>query len=247
MAAIHWNWDHGEDGFREIVVDLTIHNEIGEFLDDFGIYLILGSGDVSGAGYYFGIQTDVFDPSRGSHRGEGLIYSRWVTRDLANARVAEDGWTESSGHEGDFIGVRREYDWGSGDYRLRLASDGADPDSEWFSLWITDLDADVTTWAGALKFPYRDNKALIAPVSYATIEIYGIGRIRPIDIPELRISVKAPLGDGMRATNGYIEYSPFQGEILNSEVWYDHEGDTAHLHAGGLTKRETDEGWVELK
>ena len=166
---------------------------------------------------------------------------------MANTRIPEDGWTESSGHEGDFVGVRRQYDWGAGEYRLKIAPDGADPDGEWFGVWITELATDVTTWAGSLKFPLKDGKALIAPVSYATIEIYGYGKIRPIDIPELKVSVKAPKGDGVQATTGYIEYSPFQGEILNSEVRYDPDNDTAHLSAGGLTMRETDGGWLELR
>ena len=56
-----------------------------------------------------------------------MIFSRWGTRDLEWARWPEDdGWAESSGHEGDFIRVRRFYDWGPGDYVVRLAPDGAD-------------------------------------------------------------------------------------------------------------------------
>lgn len=247
MTNIWWNWDENQGRFRELVVDLTIHNDVDSFLGDHGIYIILGQGFISEEGYYFGIQTDVSDPSIGRSRGKGLIFSRWGTRDLANARIAEDGWTESSGHEGDFIGVRRKHDWSAGDYRLRLGPDGAETDGEWFSLWITELASDTTTWIGALKFPYVDNRALIQPPSYTAIEIYGIRRIRPIDIPELRVSVKVPSGDGVQATSGYVDFSPFQGEILNSEAWYDHETDMVHLQAGGLTERKTIEGWIELK
>ena len=49
---------------------------------------------------------------------------------------------ESSGHEGDFIGVRRSYGWGAGDYRVTLAPDGEPgKDSAWMSLWITDIES----------------------------------------------------------------------------------------------------------
>ena len=245
MANIWWDWNENRSRFRELVVDLTIHNDIDSFLGDHGVYLILGQGYISEEGYYFGIQTDVSDPSIGRSRGKGLIYSRWGTRDLANARIPEDGWTESSGHEGDFIGVRRAYDWTAGDYRLRLAPDGTDEDGEWFSLWITDLGADTTTWVGALQFPFVNGEAFIQPPSYTTIEIYGGRKIRPIDIPELSISVEPPLGDGGRATHGWTNYSPFNGEILNSEVRCDRLTGTVFLKAGGLTERETPgDRWV---
>ena len=50
---------------------------------------------------------NVSDP----YTGKGLIFSRWKERNLVNARIPDDGFTESSGHEGDFIEVRRNYDW----------------------------------------------------------------------------------------------------------------------------------------
>ena len=249
MSYIWWGWDPSRKGFRELTTDVTIHNDLDSFFGDHGIYLILGQGHISGEGYYFGIQTDVSDPTIGRSRGKGLIFSRWGTRDLANARIADDGWTESSGHEGDFIGVRRSFDWGDGDYRLRLAPDGKDADGEWFSLWITDLNSDTTTWIGALKFPRLNNTALIEPISYATIEIYGIQTIRPIDIPELRITVGRPIGDGIPAGYGITGYSPFNDEIENSEVRYDPVTDAAVLQAGGLTERETEpeDEWFRLR
>ena len=239
MSYIWWEWNDNRGRFRQLEVDITIHNDVPKFSDDHGIYMILGQGFISGEGYYFGIQTDVYDPNIGYGRGKGLIFSRWGTRDLANSRIAEDGWAQSSGHEGDFIGVRRGYDWGAGDYRLRLAPDGAETDGEWFSLWITELASDTTTWMGALKFPYLHNRALIEPPSYSTIEIYGIGSIRPIDIPELSVSIQPPMGDVIRATHGYRGYSPFNGEVLNSEVRYERETGIVYLQAGGLTQRET--------
>ena len=98
--------------------------------------------------------------------------------DLANTRIAPGGLSEAGDHEGDFISVRRRYEWGDGDYRIRLASDGVDADGEWFGVWITDLDDDTATWFGSLKFPLSgtENQAWINDRSYSTIEIYG----RPI-------------------------------------------------------------------
>ena len=103
--------------------DFTIRNDPGDFSDDYGLYLMVCFGSISNHNFYFGLQTDVRDRGQGRGRGKGLIFSRWGERDLAFARVAddEDGWYQSSGHEGDFIGVRRSYNWGTGDYRMRLA------------------------------------------------------------------------------------------------------------------------------
>ena len=236
MAYTWWDWNRNRIKFREMTTDVTIHNDVDSFPEFMGIYLILGFGDISGKAYYYGIQVD---GGVGYPIEKRVIYSRWDTRDLAYARAAEDGWTESSGHEGDFIGVRRLYDWTAGEYRLRLGPDGKDEDGEWFGLWVTDLTTRETTWIGSLKFPYVAETALISPPSYATIEVYGFDDVRPIDIPELSISVEPPKGDGIPANQAFIGYSPFNGAILNSEVRCDNTG-TIFMQAGGLTERETE-------
>ena len=251
MAAVWWYWEHDSDGnlpaFRELEISFTIHNNIDDFSDVNGIYLMLAHSKISDAGLYFGLQTDVFSPEPPYWRGKGLIFSRWKTRDLANARYSEEnGWTQSSGHEGDFIGVRQSYDWGAGNYRVRMAPDGKDSDGEWFGLWITDLATGVTTWIGSLKFPLLNGTATIHPPSYTTVEIYG-ERIRPIDIPEWHVSVARPLADGMPSSSGLTIYSGFFGEVMNSDVRYDQTDDRVHFRTGGATERTTSSGRVYFK
>ena len=165
---------------------------------------------------------------------------------MANARFDEtDGWTQSSGHEGDFIGVRRSYDWGTGDYRVRVAPDGLDEDGEWFGLWITDLDTDHTTWIGSMKFPLLEGRAVMEPSSYSTIEIYGQA-IRLIQIPSWHVTIQRPQGDGVKSTEGITGYSAFLDKVTNSEVRYDPDTDVVHLMAGGETKRQTEAGMVQF-
>ena len=254
MAYIWWEWERGRDSrgnrineFEELVIDFTIHNDV-ELSGDHGLYLMLAHSRISDVGFYFGLQTNVHSPKPPYSRGKGLIFSRWETRDLANARWHDtEGWNQSSGHEGDFIGVRRTYAWGAGDYRVRIAPDG-DPEDDgvWFGLWITDRSTDVETWIGSLKFPLLDGKAVMRAPSYSTLEIYG-GRIRPIDIPSWHVSIRRPVGDGNRSGWGHTGYSPFDGEIMNSEVHYDRNNDIVHLKAGGLTLRRTREGQVDFR
>ncbi len=252
MANIFWYWEEGEENFRELIIDFTIHNDpgsrsdknnSGNWPDKHGLYLMLCNSTISDTMFYFGLQTDA---GRGE-RGKRIIYSRWETRDLANARTADptEGWTESSGHEGDFIGVRRSYGWTSGDYRARIAPDGApDADGEWYGVWITELSSGITTWGGSLKFPFVDGRTVIESPTYTTLEIYGNVIIRPIDIPEWHVSLKMPMGGGARPNAGYIDYSPFtEGGVKNSEVSVVPEEGAVHFYVGGTTERETPEGW----
>ena len=254
MAYIWWEWERarGSKGsqineFEELVIDFTIHNDI-ELEGDNGLYLMLVNCKISDVGFYFGLQTDVHAPSPPHRRGKGLLFSRWETRDLTNARFSEtDGWTQSSGHEGDFIGVRRSYAWGAGNYRVRFAPDGEpEDDGVWFGLWITDHSTDVATWIGSLKFPLVDGKAVMSAPAYSTMEIYG-GIIRPIDIPAWHVSIMRPVGDGIKPTWGHTGYSPIEGDVMNSEVRYDRDNDVVHLRAGGTTERQTQESSITFE
>ena len=235
MAYIWWDWKPHQSHFRKLVTDFTIHNDVGDWSNEHGLYLMLCFSLISDVGFYFGLQTD------SNRRGKGVIFSRWETRDLANARWDEtSGWTDSSGHEGDFIGVRRSYDWGAGDYRVRLAPDGLDADGEWFGLWITDLAANETTWVGSLKFPLLNGTATIKPNSYSALEIYGNKKIRPIDIPQWRVSVEMPLGDNEPSSRGFMGYSGLSDNpllIQNADVRYDQSEGRVHLSVGGATER----------
>ena len=236
-AYIDWYWGSDQEQFRELITDFTIHNDVGDWSDTHGYYLILLHNHISDKGVYFGLQTDA------NRRGKAVIFSRWGTLDLANARWDEtNGWTESAGHEGDFIGVRRSYNWGVGDYRIRFAPDSnySATDGAWFGLWITDLSTTTETWVGSLKFPLKNGTTTLDRVhASATIELYGNPPIRPIDIPFWHVSVKRPLGDGVLATRGRTRY-PYDDSdnaLPNSDVQYASSEGAAHLRLGGMTER----------
>ena len=219
--------------------DFTIDNDPGDFSDSHGLYLMVCFGTISGHNFYFGLQTDVYDPNQGRRVGKGLVFSRWGERDLALAKVAggDEGWAQSSGHEGDFIGVRRSYDWSAGDYRMRLAPDGEDDDGAWYGVWVTDLSTNLRTWAGSLKFPLVDGGATVYPPVYSTLEIYGGPPIRPIDIPEWQVSMERPTGDGDKADWAALGYSGVSGNPRpNADLQYDAEADVLNFRVGGATE-----------
>ena len=210
LAYIWWGWGPGA-GFNELEVTFAIHNDVGIMPRGNGIYLMLGAGAIADTTFYFGLQSNAYTGTPPySGRGKALIFSRWGTRDLELARIPADGWTQSSGHEGDFIGVRRPYAWGPGDYVVRLAPDGkADPDGQWYGLWITDLSTDEDTWVGSMWFPQEDGTARIGRTVYSTVEVYGGAPMRPIDIPEWGVSIDLPRGDGVPARWGNTGYDTF--------------------------------------
>ncbi len=252
MAAVSWYWENTR-GFDSIDFDFTIHNDvdINVLYPDNGLYLMLDSSDIAGTSYYFGLQTDVDDPRVGRGRGKGVIFSRWDTLDLANVTVAEGGWDQSSGHEGDFVGVRKAYHWGAGEYRARIAPDGEGDDGRWFGLWITDKATGETTWCGSLRFPYKNGKALLDTVHVSVAEIYGgPGSINSIDIPEWHITMQKPVADGgMQPTEAHISYTNWDGfsaSAPNSNITYDTEDSAMHIRVGGTTERTTKEGWISL-
>jgi hypothetical protein len=255
MAYIWWHWHQGQDSqgrrfdqFRELIVDITIHNDVEPLGQHNGLYLMTGYSTISDVAFYFGLQTDI--QQLGSYPKKGLIFSRWSTRDLANARYAkEDGWTQSSGHEGDFIGVRRAYAWSAGDYRLRLAPDESFPqesDGVWFGLWITDRSTDETTWIGSLKFPLQDGSAVIQAPVYSTMEIYG-DRIRYGDIPTWLVTLNRPVGDGIKSAWVSTGYSMFKRGYKNSEVQVDVTNGLTNIQAGEATQRRTEPGTFEFR
>ena len=200
--------------------------------------MMLAYGWISDIAFYFGVQSDVkagTPPYEG--RGKGALFSRWETRDLSLARFAEaDGWTQSSGHEGDFIGVRRLYPWGAGDYTARLAPEERLPDGVWYGVWVTDLSTEITTWIGSLWFPPGG----ITSAIYSTLEIYGGRPIAPIDIPMMHVSMRRPSGDQEMAQRGAAGYSGVNGvELPNADIAYVREEDAVHFRVGGLTERTT--------
>lgn len=252
-AAFEWHWPDDPDGLiREQVIEFTIENNVDDWSDQNGYYLMIGSTWISEVLFYFGLQTDVDhidNPDGQSTRGKGAVFSRWDTRDLANVRLASaDSWAQSSGHEGDFVGVRRPYEWGAGDYRARIAPDGMDPNGEWFGVWITDLATGITTWVGSLRFPLVNGSAAMEANSYGTLELYG-GPTRPIDTPEWYVTVMRPTGDGVQATavDTLYPHDGTPGQLLSSNVRYDPADEILHLRIGGITERadEPQRHWIE--
>ena len=62
-----------------------------------------------------------------------------------------EGGRESGDYEGNFVSVRSRYEWGAGDYSLKVAAQEADDVGHWYGLWVIDGNG-KETWIGSLRF-----------------------------------------------------------------------------------------------
>ena len=137
VIYLHWGFT---TPVETLEWDLTIHVDPGTAV---GEYLALFNGSVDGAQCYLGLQTNVSDPGTGRGIGKGLIFSTWSSFDESDSRIAVDGFRELGTHEGRFLGIRKPFQWTTGDYRITLSRaeseviDGRGMD--WFDLSVTPL------------------------------------------------------------------------------------------------------------
>ena len=239
MAYARWYWEEGQ---ASLEIDFTIHTNVANWSDRNGLYLSLANTGIGDNRFYFGLQTNMNRPNvegPGVKKvGKGVIFSRWGTRDLSHARLAANGFAQSSGHEGDFIGVRRPYDWSADTYRARLARYDSDSQGDWFGLWITDTTRGRTTWIGSLRFPrVEERPATIAPYFVSFVEVYG-QPIRLLDIPAWHVSITAPLGGWDAELPTHVN-TVYHDRVPNTEIWYQADENAVHMRTGGGTVRQT--------
>lgn len=148
IGGIHYAWwEFTSKSFKTLTNVFTVHDEPS---NGDGIYYTMYQGEINNIGFYFGIQTHVTNPN-GNHK-KGLIFSRWGTRDKNNYQVAPGGWGESAGYEGDFIGVRKNYEWTPGTYKTVLKQDSTINGKDWYSVTIQRLPNGSKVWIGSIAF-----------------------------------------------------------------------------------------------
>lgn len=205
LADIWWTLpqDAIANDFRNIEVDVTI---TGELDDSLRLYIApFGLGKLSETKFYGGLQTHMLAQTKTNEGrqdiGHGGIFSMWGERDLDAIRPAEGGFMESSGHEGDFISIRRKVNWSQGKYTCRMqlmdeVAVGEKPFS-WVGYFIHDHQKDEQIYCGSLRFPGHDLKLDKSVAGF--VEIFGR---RPEDdvIPrKVAITFSAPRVNGQEA------------------------------------------------
>lgn len=190
---------------REPFERLTLPFWVSDDLPESALVYIAPNGVAhpSGVACYGGVQTQSDgntdeDPSlRGI--GRGLLMSMWGERSRDAIRpVGEPGaqFWQSSGHEGDFVSVRRPFVWTAGtwEYEMRaLETDGA---STWVGAYLRAIDgprAGTEVEIGSLRFPASPLRHSASVAAF--VEVYG-PRVPVTEIPSFRVRFDTPLING---------------------------------------------------
>ena len=189
-------WNFSSPVFTKISHTFTIHNEpvnLDNTLNKDGLYYQFYQGILNDTiGFYYGIQTSVMKPN-GINK-KGIIFSRWKTRDTLNYKVANGGWGQSAGYEGDFIGVRINYEWGVGTYNIELKKDSSEKIGDWYGLWITNLSNKQSTYCGSIRFETSSRSSGIKNNGITWTELYTKADIKT-PLPKWHVSIDEALAD----------------------------------------------------
>lgn len=185
-------WDIGTNvPFQRYSIDVTVSDDVPPSVR---LYVSpVGLGKLSGTQFYGGIQTMLDgntkrDPALRT-LGPGIIFSMWGERSLDAIRPSDGGFCQSSGHEGDFVSVRRPYAWKKGTYTYSLVSMDREvtdtATNRWVGVFVYSHERDENIFGGALRFKGDD---LVLDRRLANfVEIYG--REIPLsEIPKVTIT-----------------------------------------------------------
>ena len=183
--------------FTRLKQRFTIHElptlENGNEYDG-GLYWNFYQGVINdNIGFYFGLQTKVYGDPDGEP-SKGVIFSRWETRDISNYRLVDEGWGQSAGYEGDFIGIRKEFEWGVGTYEIELKLVESDEIGDWYGLFIRSIDQLSFTYIGSIRFDHGSTQGIRSGAGTWT-EIYYAES--SLEFPRWHVSI-----DDVRINNG---------------------------------------------
>lgn len=202
-------WDLGEDRpFESYSLDVTISATVPETSN---LYIApIGLAHLSDVPFYGGVQTQADGNTKADLKlrklGPGFLMSMWGERSLDAIRPSIGGYCQSSGHEGDFVSVRRPYQWQPGTYTYRVVRmDRETVDGQpktWVGAFVYSHALDENVFIGALRFP-KDDLVLSRKVA-SFVEVYG-RRIPVAEIPKLTVTFANPRVNGEPVTLSKVE------------------------------------------
>lgn len=185
-------WDTGKNmSFESYSIDVTISEDVPATSN---LYIApIGLGHLSKTPFYGGIQTQADGHRKDDPRirkiGPGFLMSMWGERSLDAIRPSEGGFCQSSGHEGDFVSVRRSYAWKKGTYTYRVVKMDkefvAGKPVTWVGAFVYCHEKDENVFVGALRFK---GEGLVLDRKIASfVEVYG-SRIPVSEIPKVVVT-----------------------------------------------------------
>ena len=193
-------WNLGKDHpFESYSIDVTISDEVPASVK---LYIApIGLGHLNKTPFYGGIQTQADGYQKKDRRlrriGPGFLMSMWGERGHDAIRPSQGGFCQSSGHEGDFVSVRRPHAWTKGRYTYRITRMDRevinDKPYTWVGAFVYSHERDENIFIGALRFP--GEKLMLSRSVANFVEIYG--RVIPVKkIPQVTITFSNPTVNG---------------------------------------------------
>ena len=185
-------WDMGKDTpFESYSIDVDISDDVPSTKN---LYISpVGLGHLSNIPFYGGIQTQSDGHTKQDQQlrkiGHGLIFSMWGQRSLDAVRPSAGGFCQSAGNEGDFVSVRRPYEWKKGKYTYKIVKmDKEEVEGQpatWVGAFVYSHDKDENVFIGALRF--KGESLILARKVANFIEVYG-QRIPVAEIPKVTVT-----------------------------------------------------------
>jgi hypothetical protein len=185
-------WDLGEESpFQSYSIDVTISDDVPSTTN---LYIApIGIAHLSKTPFYGGIQTQADGHTKSNRRirkiGPGFLMSMWGERSLDAIRPSIGGLCQSSGHEGDFVSVRRPYEWSKGTYTYQVVrmdeEEVVDKPHTWVGAFVYSDEKDENVFVGALRFKGED--LVLSKKVASFVEVYG-RRIPVGEIPKVTVT-----------------------------------------------------------
>jgi hypothetical protein len=186
-------WDLGKDvPFQSYSIDVTISDDVPPSAN---LYIApIGLGHLGKTPFYGGIQTQVDGHTKKDPKvrklGPGFLFSMWGERGLDAIRPSIGGYCQSSGHEGDFVSVRRPYEWHKGKYTYKIVRmDREEIDGKpftWVGVFVYSHVRDENVFVGAVRFTGED--LVLSRKLASFVEVYG-RRIPVGEIPDVTVTL----------------------------------------------------------
>jgi hypothetical protein len=244
-GVLYLNWTTGLKLLMDLSIDVTFHTKptpVGSVYLQLYDFPLIVPGSAIKVGQYFGFQ---YWFEKGELKTQ-FIWSRWNTRDKANAWVADGGWIESAGYENDFVGIRYPYAWTKGTYTVHLAMRESDAVGTWYELRIYDHQKSEWKKIGRLRFP-RTEQGLpfLEDNGGSWVEIFG-GTKSSQDIGFFHYSFGGVYTCGRKVRARQVELR-YAESTPNCDVAVAPDGRRVHVIYGGQTRRTTAPGKYRLK
>lgn len=239
-GMMYVNWTFGLGKLVDLSIDVTFHTEPRPSA---AVYLQLYDFHIGDTGQYFGFQ---YAFSKEGEVRTKFIWSRWGTRDKADARVAETGWIESAGYEGDFVGIRYPYAWGKGTYTVHVLMRETDGVGTWYEMHIYDHQRKAWTKIGRLRFPpTKEGLPFMRDGGGSWCEVYG-GTESSKDIGPFHLSYGGVFTCGRTVAAREVRLT-YGKTTPNCDISIDPDGKRVHVTYGGDTRRLTAAGRQKLR